>query len=100
MPLTGEPATACFRIFQEALTNVARHARATRVTASVEPFQDGLLLRVTDNGVGMRLQDGVARGHLGLVGMRERAELLSARLDIVTAPGEGTTMLLRLPAAA
>jgi len=98
MPLTGQPATACFRIFQEALTNVARHAQATRVTASVEPLEGGVLLRVTDNGIGMRLEDGVARGHLGLMGMRERAELLSAKLDIVTAPGQGTTVLVRIPA--
>jgi PAS domain S-box-containing protein len=97
LALPEEAALACFRIFQEALTNVARHAEATRVTASLEQQAEGLVLSVTDNGRGMRLPDGHARGHLGLVGMQERAAQLGARLKFISAPGQGTTVLLQLP---
>ena len=95
--ITGEAATACYRIVQEALTNVIRHAEATQAIVSVEPDGDGILVCVTDNGRGMDLEAAVAQGHFGLVGMRERASLLLAPLEIRSAPGQGTTVLVRLP---
>jgi len=98
LPLSDEAALACFRIFQEALTNVARHAQATRVVVTLEPQGQAVVLSVTDNGRGLRLEERAARGHLGLVGMRERADLLGAHLEFISAPGQGTTVVLRLPA--
>jgi signal transduction histidine kinase len=99
LDLTSEAATACYRIFQEALTNVARHAQASEVVVRLEPAGSDLLLGITDNGRGMALEDRAARGHFGLVGMQERANLLAAPLDIISAPGRGTTILVRIPTA-
>jgi signal transduction histidine kinase len=97
LELTGEAATACFRIFQESLTNIARHAQASQVTARVERTSGAVELRVTDNGRGMRPEDRAARGHLGLTGMQERASMIGAAIELTGAPGKGTTVLIRMP---
>lgn len=97
LTLPGEAAIACYRIFQEALTNVARHAQATRVDVSLTPEDDYVVLRVADNGRGLDPADQVDQGHLGLVGMRERAALIGAALDIASAPGQGAVVTLKIP---
>ncbi|MCC2640978.1 MAG: putative Sensor histidine kinase [Nitrospira sp.] len=92
-----EHATAVFRICQEALTNVTRHAQATEVHVHLEDRDLGLVLRVSDNGRGIprdRLADSKS---FGLLGMRERAELLGGEVQITTRAGEGTTIVLCLP---
>lgn len=92
-----EQATAVFRICQEALTNVTRHAQATEVHVSLEDQGVGLVLRVRDNGRGIppdRLTD--ARS-FGLLGMRERAGLLGGDVQIETQEGNGTTIAVQLP---
>jgi signal transduction histidine kinase len=96
LPLSAERATACFRIVQEALTNVARHAQATRVNVHIGVRAGKAVVRVRDDGRGMdpARQDA---GHLGLIGMRERAELITAALAIETAPGQGTAIILEVP---
>lgn len=96
LPKRAEPAVelACFRIVQEALTNVLRYSGATRVQVALAPDGDMLAVNVSDNGRGFTL--GEANG-LGLVIMRERAQLLGGRLQIETAPGKGTTVRARLP---
>jgi signal transduction histidine kinase len=95
--LDRERSTAIFRIFQESLTNVARHSRATRVEARLEQQADHLIFQVHDNGVGFDPEDVKSRGSLGLVGMRERALLLNGELNIKGVPGAGTTLTLRIP---
>ncbi len=101
LSLAPDAATACYRIFQEALTNVARHAQASRVMAQVTIDGGEGVVRVIDNGQGMApdllLNGG---GRLGVVGMRERAQLFGGRLKISSAAGTGTTVELRLPLAA
>jgi len=92
-----ERATVVFRICQEALTNVARHARATHVTIRFEEQIDALLLEVHDNGGGIPQEKIGAPDSLGLLGMRERAALFGGQIDIVGRPGEGTRIMLRLP---
>lgn len=77
----------CYRLVQEALNNVTRHARATRVSIHVARGADGVELVVRDDGVGA-LNEGAAPG-LGLVGMRERVEALGGRIDITSPPGGG-----------
>lgn len=92
-----DAATALFRIVQESLTNVLRHAAATEVQIRLETGADDLLLTVQDNGSGVppaALDDPAS---VGLVGMRERALLLGGRCDIMGHAGRGTTVVVRLP---
>ena len=87
--------TACYRIVQEALTNIAQHARARQIEVTLTAQDVGLEVTVRDDGVGFdvaRLRTG-----LGLVGMGERADFAGGRLDIESAPGAGTTLRARFP---
>jgi len=96
--IDGIGATAAYRIVQEALTNVTRHAAATQVKVSLEPEKDMLTLAVVDNGRGFNLQEIAASECLGLAGMRERAGLLGGSLEIRSRPGKGTKVCFRFPA--
>ncbi len=97
--LDDGPATAAFRILQEALTNVARHASATRVLIGVRLAAQALELCVEDNGRG--ISDSAVRhpDSLGLLGMRERASNLGGSLRITGVAGRGTTVTLTMPRA-
>lgn len=99
--LTGEQETAFFRIVQQALQNIRQHARARRVDIAVESRPGWLRLAVADDGIGIDQQEldrKLAEGtHLGLAGMRFRAELLGGRLDFASAEGEGTTVIAEIP---
>jgi PAS domain S-box-containing protein len=95
--LDSELSTAIFRIFQESLTNVARHAQATRVEASLEQEADQLIFRVRDNGKGFDAKEVKARKSLGLIGMQERALLLNGQLTVEGIPHVGTNLTLRVP---
>jgi signal transduction histidine kinase len=88
--------TASFRIVQEALTNVARHASASHVQVMLALQGDVLELTVRDDGVGFDVDRWLRTG-LGLVGMSERAELAGGTLEIESAPGAGTTLRARFP---
>jgi signal transduction histidine kinase len=95
-----DQATAIFRIFQEILTNVARHARANAVLISLKKTATSLQLRVADNGCGIEPAAIGSNQSLGLLGMRERAALLGGKLEIRGLPGRGTTVHVTLPLAA
>jgi PAS domain S-box-containing protein len=97
LPLRSEAATAFFRIFQEALTNVARHAKATAVEAQLQPEADGCRLEIRDNGLGMAGGDLGKLKSLGLMGMQERAALLGGGVSFAPRPGGGTVVTVRLP---
>ena len=97
LTLDDERSTAIFRIFQESLTNVARHAHATRVEARLERKADQLIFQVRDNGRGFDPAEAKVRKSLGLVGMQERALMLNGELQVEGVPGAGTTMILRIP---
>lgn len=97
IPLDPESSTAVFRVFQETLTNVARHANATEVEVRIEEQAGHLILRVHDNGRGISEAEISGSKSLGLVGMQERIHLLSGELDIRGAPGQGTTILVKIP---
>ena len=97
LTLDADISTAIFRIFQESLTNVARHAHATRVEARLEGENNRLIFQVFDNGKGFDPEEAKARKSLGLVGMQERALLLNGDLKIAAVPGAGTTMTLTIP---
>ncbi|TFW27359.1 PAS domain S-box protein [Massilia arenosa] len=96
--LCDELATALFRILQEALTNVARHAHASCVHIRLHLHGGEMQLTVQDDGIGIGNGDGqpVRRG-FGLLGMRERAKLLGGTLDVSSPTGAGTRVLARLP---
>jgi len=92
-----EISTTAFRIFQEILTNVARHARATRVDIDLELTPEALRLEVVDNGVGIPSSDLNGRKSLGLLGMRERALLFGGEVSIMGTPGQGTRVSVSIP---
>ena len=89
--------TALFRIFQETLTNVARHAKCTRAEVILEQEEDRLVLRIRDNGRGFDAADPSLSKSLGLLGMRERAAMLGGRVNISSVPGEGTSVTAWIP---
>jgi signal transduction histidine kinase len=95
--LDQEKSIALFRIFQEALTNVARHAKATSVRANIRMEGKNLLLEIKDNGVGISPGAEDAKDSFGIIGMRERALVFGGAFEIRVAKGEGTTIVLRLP---
>jgi len=100
-PLTSELETMVYRLAQEALNNVAKHARADHVDVVLERGSENLSLIVEDNGVGFDPSNlETVGGGLGLIGMRERAALVGAHLQIESTPGRGTTVIVRAPAAA
>jgi signal transduction histidine kinase len=92
--LPSEMETALYRIAQEALTNVARHANASQVEIILDRRPGHVSLVIEDDGIGF--EPGAAEGGFGLIGMRERAALIGATLEIESAEGQGTTILLRM----
>lgn len=96
VPLPDEVATTLFRIVQECLTNAKRHARASRVRVDIAVQREGLDLRVADDGRGFDIAADHT-GHFGLLGMRERAQRVGARLDLRSRRGRGTEVRVCLP---
>ena len=95
-PLPDAHLTCIYRIVQEALTNCARHARASLVNIYIAGSPRVIELRVSDNGVGLPL-DWRRRRSMGIIGMEERAREAGGVLEIESHPGQGTQLRLRLP---
>lgn len=99
--LPAESELAVFRLVQEALTNVSRHARASTVQITLDFRAERLEVRVEDDGQGFELPDHIedlaSGGHYGLMGMKERSDAVGGHLDIVPAPASGTIIRLSLP---
>jgi signal transduction histidine kinase len=89
--------TALYRIVQEGLTNVARHAQATHVSVLLARHGDRVITIVEDNGLGFDPMAATHSGRLGLLGMRERAEMLGGSLVVESSPGIGTTLCVEVP---
>ena len=96
--LTRQTEVTIYRVAQEALTNVMKHAHATRVDVLIEARDGSVVLVVEDNGVGFDPADREvhARG-IGLIGIHERAELIGGTAQVESTPGHGTTVYLRCP---
>jgi len=91
--------TAFFRIFQETLTNIIRHAQASRVEVHLQQEESTLVLEVKDNGRGISEAELNDTRSIGVLGMRERAALLQGEFQITGVPGQGTTVTVRIPLA-
>jgi len=89
--------TVCFRVAQEALTNVARHAQIDHARQSLCFQTNQVVLRVQDDGVGFRNQNSAGRRGWGLAGMRERVESVGGELHLHSAPGKGTLVEVSIP---
>ncbi|MCZ6617251.1 MAG: PAS domain S-box protein [Gammaproteobacteria bacterium] len=88
---------AVFRIFQEALTNITRHANARKVFVTIDEEEDIVTLSIRDDGVGIAPKRLEATGTFGLVGMKERALMFDGQVEIDSSPGAGTTVRIRIP---
>lgn len=91
---------ACFRIIQEALNNIVKHSNAQDALIKIEQTPDKLHVIIKDNGIGFDMKNLKSKSGdsgFGLIGMKERAELLSGKLDIISTLGEGTRILLTIP---
>jgi signal transduction histidine kinase len=95
--LPGEIETAIYRIVQESLTNVARYSKASSVSVLVERRGHDVIALVEDDGQGFDAAQNIGDRHLGLVGMRERAELLGGKLTIESEPGRGVGIHVQIP---
>jgi signal transduction histidine kinase len=86
-----------YRACQEALNNVRKHARASRVTILVEGVEDGIGVQIHDDGVGFDVPRVSSPGHLGLVAMKERIQIAEGRFSITSKLGQGTTVQFWVP---
>ncbi len=92
--------TVLFRIAQESLANIAKHAQAKEVWVNIKTFKDQVELKIKDNGVGFnpsKVQNQSGSGRIGLIGMRERIKLTEGTIEIVSAPNKGTVVVARVP---
>lgn len=97
--LSPHISVAIFRVVQEALTNVARHARVYRVRVSIKATQTSISISIEDKGVGFDLGAAVSGTSSGISGMRERVRLLGGEFAMKSAPGAGTQLRITLPLA-
>ena len=101
VPLPPDVQLLLFRIAQEALSNIRRHAQATAAAITLAYDGDHIVMTVSDNGHGFdvppRIEDLASAGRLGIMGMAERAKLLNGTLEVVSSPGKGTRVVTRLP---
>ena len=96
LPLSTDQAIAIFRVMQEALTNARKHSGAEQVRVTLQRRAGEVVLRVEDNGRGFAPEE-TSPAHYGLVGMRERAQLVGGQLEIQGWPGKGARVVLRVP---
>jgi signal transduction histidine kinase len=95
--LPGDVETTLYRIVQEALTNIGKHAQANSVSVLVERKDRDVIAIIEDDGIGFDMSSSFDRGHLGLLGMRERAELLLGNLILESRDREGTSIFVTIP---
>jgi signal transduction histidine kinase len=98
--LNGNKRTVLYRVAQEALTNVARHARANRVEVSLRKFPGAVRMEIRDDGKSFRVDRVLSakkNRHLGLLGMRERVEMVGGSFSVESEPGKGTTIHAQIP---
>ena len=95
--LDRDRSTALFRIFQEALTNITRHAKATRVKINVTKSEKNLVLKISDNGIGIPKDKIESPDTFGLLGIKERAVVFGGDFEIKGVKGKGTIVNVKIP---
>jgi signal transduction histidine kinase len=100
MSLDRDTSTALFRILQESLTNIVRHAKASRASIRLWNENHTTVLQVQDNGVGIPAHVIAGPTSFGLLSMKERALMLGGTVDVTSGPGAGTAIVVRVPHAA
>jgi two-component system NarL family sensor kinase len=95
-PLPSRIETALYRVIQESLTNIGRHAEASRVEIRIGFTDNEIRLVIEDDGIGFDLEK-LTEGHYGVIGMNERVKLLGGKLDLTSCPGFGTTVGVKVP---
>lgn len=95
--LSDSAATALFRILQESLTNIERHAKATQVNVTLQVDSRRISMAVTDNGIGFESEGRTKPGSFGLVGIEERSRILGGTSSVTSLPGRGTTVSVSVP---
>ncbi len=100
-PAPEQTSLALYRIYQEAMNNILRHANASRIHILLAVEEGQILLQISDNGAGFTVPTDLAgqtrTGHFGLAGMQERAEIINANLQITSIPGQGTVVRVTVP---
>jgi signal transduction histidine kinase len=98
--VNGDKRTVLYRVAQEALTNVARHAQASEAEVQIQKVDGAICMKIKDNGKGFR-EERMLRAkngrRLGLLGMKERLEMVGGNFTVTSAPGKGTTVLAQVP---
>jgi len=94
LPIANSVATSLFRIYQEALTNIGRHANAKHVYSKLQLENDNIILIIKDDGIGFDMQTLAVKKTLGLLGMKERTLMMGGRFEINSKAGEGTTIVI------
>jgi signal transduction histidine kinase len=98
--LDSDRKTVVYRIAQESLTNVAKHARAKRVEVTVRKLGNGIRMEIKDDGDGFQVQQQASANgekRLGLLGMQERVRLVNGSFTVASKPGKGTTIRVGIP---
>ena len=100
--VAGDKRTVLYRVAQEALTNVARHAHASEAEVSIQKLNGAICMKIMDNGKGFQ-EERVLRAkknrRLGLLGIRERLEMVGGNFSVISVPGKGTTIQAQIPLA-
>jgi len=95
--INSDQSVALFRIVQEALNNISKHAKATKISINIDLVQHKYVVEIIDNGVGFDMKKKTRSDSYGLIGMKERVFLLGATLDIQSEIGKGTTIRVLVP---
>jgi len=98
--VNGDKRTVLYRVAQEALTNVARHAQASRAEVKIQKLDGAISMKIKDNGKGFRgarVLQAKKNKRLGLLGMRERLDMVGGKFSVTSAPGKGTTVVAHIP---
>ena len=95
--MNSEYSTEVFRILQEALTNVIRHANATQVIVEISEIEDNYIVAVKDNGRGIKENEITSMLSMGILSMRERALLFNGNIELSGKKGKGTKLIIKIP---